>query len=146
MQKKRSQDVAREPAATNLRTFRTFLLVREFATEEIGERIARARKQAGGMTQEQLADLLDVSKRSLQDYEAGKTIPWKYFQLLEKILKRPLEWFLYGEEGTATTALDADDLAAALDRLEAVEARQRELAERLEQLLRDPEPREAGEQ
>lgn len=86
------------PSATNDRNFRTFLLMQQFAAREIGERIARARKEADGMTQEQLAETLDVSTRSVQDYEAGTTIPWKYFSRLEEIFRRPLGWFLHGEE------------------------------------------------
>ncbi len=92
---------AKEGAATNLRTFRTFLLMQQFAAHEIGQRIAQARKEAGGITQEDLADALDVSKRSLQDYEAGVTIPWKHFTKLTAITGRQLEWFLHGDEPAA---------------------------------------------
>lgn len=94
----RSISATQDPSATNLRSFRTFLLMREFAAREIGERIALARREAGGMTQEQLGELLNVSTRSVQDYEAGGTIPWRHFQRLEQILKKSTPWFLYGDD------------------------------------------------
>jgi transcriptional regulator with XRE-family HTH domain len=77
--------------------------MREFAARDIGERIALARRQAGAMTQEQLAELLNVSTRSVQDYEAGATIPWKHFQRLEIIFEKPLGWFLHGDDGGPAT-------------------------------------------
>lgn len=49
------------------------------------------------MTQPELAELLNVSHRSLQDYEAGGRIPWKHFARLEQIFQKDLEWFLHGE-------------------------------------------------
>ena len=138
---RRNFATAQKASATDLRSFRTFLLMRQFAAQEIGERIKQARLEAGGMTQEELADALDVSTRSLQAYEAGDTIPWKHFQALTRIFDRPLEWFLHGE-GPATLAPNGrpgsdvdvlrdemvqgfasvqESLAAVLDRLEQLE-------------------------
>lgn len=72
-------------AATNDRTFRTFLLVAQLEAEAIGMRIRQARDEAG-MTQEELADVArGFSKRSLQDYEAGVTIPYKHMQEIASI-------------------------------------------------------------
>jgi len=108
--------------------------MQQFAAREIGARIGLARKEAGGMTQEQLAELLDVSARSVQDYEAGITIPWKHFQRLEVIFKRPMGWFLHGdvdgepadvrrllEELTASVAGLAESQDLILERLEKIE-------------------------
>lgn len=97
------RSTTKNPAATNGRSFRSFLLMQQFAAEEIGERIARARKEADGMTQETLADLLNVSVRSVQDYESGATIPYKYFSRLESVFNRPLGWFLHGEQQQPTS-------------------------------------------
>lgn len=72
--------------------------MQQFAAREVGQRIAQARQEAGGMTQVELAEALDVSQRQLQNFEAGVTIPWKYFTRLEQIFGRPLPWFLHGEE------------------------------------------------
>lgn len=109
---------AKNPSATNGRNFRTFLLMQQFAEAEIGARIAQARHEANGMTQEQLAELLNVSTRSVQAYEAGETMPWKYFRLLESIFKRPMGWFLHGDPETSTES--AEEVVVRLDRIEQV--------------------------
>lgn len=85
-------------AATKDRSFRSFLLMAQIEAREIGERIAQARLEAGGMTQEELAAMATFSKRSLQDYEGGVTIPYKHLKELGRLLARSPEWFLYGEE------------------------------------------------
>jgi transcriptional regulator with XRE-family HTH domain len=64
---------------------------------DVGKRIVQARRRVG-MTGRELADALDVSERSLRDYESGATIPWKHFARLETITGRSLEWFLHGRE------------------------------------------------
>jgi transcriptional regulator with XRE-family HTH domain len=80
--------------------------------KEIGRRIALARNETGGMTQVQLAELLNVSARSVQDYEHGVTVPWRYFERLEEITGRPLRWFLHGEERPSVRVVDEyQDLA-----------------------------------
>lgn len=90
--------------------------MQQFAAREIGERIAQARREAGGMTQEQLAELLNVSARSVQDYESGVTVPWKHMHALTRIFTRPLEWFLHGDE--ADQEEDIHDLDARVSILE----------------------------
>lgn len=118
--------MTQKASATKLREFRTFLLVQQFAQKEIGARIAQARKEQGaGMTQEQLAELLNVSSRSVQDYEAGLTIPWKHFQRLEEIFKTPMSWFLHGEE----PASKENELAALREELGVVRAMLEEILE-----------------
>jgi transcriptional regulator with XRE-family HTH domain len=72
--------------------------MQQFAAREIGARIALARKERG-LSQEELADMVaGFSKRSLQDYEAGVTIPYKHLNELGRLLKKPEEWFLYGDD------------------------------------------------
>lgn len=95
---------AQKLAATNSRNFRTFLLVSQFEAEAIGARIALARKERG-MTQEELASVASFSKRSLQDYERGVTIPYKHLRELATILKRKTEWFLYGDPDESSSEL-----------------------------------------
>lgn len=108
-------------SATNSRSFRTFLLVSQLESERIGARIAQARREAGGMTQEALAELLGLTPRSIQAYEAGDVIPYKYFKRLEEIFDRPLEWFLRGEEtaenGERSLAEIQEELATEVARL-----------------------------
>jgi transcriptional regulator with XRE-family HTH domain len=65
---------------------------------EIGRRIALARREADGMTQRELADLLGVTERSVAAYEAGDVIPYRFMRQLENLLNRPASWILYGEQ------------------------------------------------
>lgn len=76
----RTRGRTKKGSATKARYFRTFLLMQQFAPDQIGARIAQARREADGMTQETLADALDLSVRQLQNIEAGATIPWKQLQ------------------------------------------------------------------
>jgi ribosome-binding protein aMBF1 (putative translation factor) len=70
---------------------------KELRAVEVGQRIALARKEAGGMSQEELATLLGVSPRSIQAWEAGDVIPYRYVRELEKYLERSAAWILHGE-------------------------------------------------
>jgi transcriptional regulator with XRE-family HTH domain len=107
-QVKRNNRATQKVAATKDRNFRTFLLVSQFEAEEIGARIALARKERG-MTQEELASVASFSKRSLQDYEAGVTIPYRHLQEIGGLLGRPVRWFLHGDPKSDDPA-DLDDL------------------------------------
>lgn len=124
----RSYAVPQKLAATNERSFRTFLLMQQFAAEDVGARIAQARNESG-MTQEELAEIAPFSKRSLQDYEAGTTIPYKHLRFLAKILKRPVDWFLHGDQE------EQEIQSRVLEELAALRADLADLARRL------PEPK-----
>lgn len=128
-------------AATNLRTLRTFLLMRQFAGAEIGARIQEARKVAG-LTQEQLADLLGLSKRSLQDYESGTTIPFKHLFAIGKVTQRPPDWFLHGDEDRPGEDREElmQDLRDVADRLTAAAGGLEATLRGLEGALRDIAP------
>lgn len=84
-------------AATNSRTFRTFLLMSQLQAREIGGRIKRKRIERG-MTQEELAAMASFSARSLQDYENGVTIPYRHFREIGRLLDATPEWLMYGRE------------------------------------------------
>jgi transcriptional regulator with XRE-family HTH domain len=117
-------------AATNSRNFRTFLLVSQLEAKQIGARLQLARKEAG-LTQEQVADISTVSKRSLQDYEAGVTIPYAHFRELAGIYRCDVNWLLHGEqepaepplleEVSASVAALTDGMTDAIERLERIE-------------------------
>lgn len=66
--------------------------------KEVGARILLARKEAGGMTQRELADLLGVVERSMHAYESGEVLPYRHLPRLEQIFGRSVSWFLHGEE------------------------------------------------
>lgn len=127
----------RKPAATFSRNFRTFLLVEQLAAKEIGARIKLARKERG-LTQEQLAEMASFSKRSLQDYEMGETIPYKHFREMAELLSRDVRWFLYGEteEEANERDVDAAVLAAIEQRLDSLEAADTRSQDLLNELLR----------
>lgn len=116
-QSRRTSESAKKPAATTSRTFRTFLLMEQFAAGEIGARIALSRKERG-LTQEELSEMGSFSKRSLQDYESGVTIPYKHLTELGRLLNRATEWFLYGDQQPAV--VDPEDVSARLERIERV--------------------------
>lgn len=97
----------------------------QFEAKEIGQRIALARNESG-LTQEDLAEMASFSKRSLQDYETGVTIPYKHMKEISRLLKRPVEWFLHGEPDSAKA--DAATIQSLDGRLQALEARVSELA------------------
>lgn len=115
----RRPNETQNPAATNSREFRRFLLMAQFEAKEIGARIAQARREAG-LTQEQLAELAPFSHRSLQDYERGQVIPYRQMRDIAQLLGRPVEWFLHGEKEDEPEVLE--QLAELADRLERVEA------------------------
>lgn len=100
----------------------------------VGRRIARARKDAGGMTQRELADRLQVSERSIAAYEAGAVLPFKYLGKIEAAVDKPKAWLLYGDEALP----DARGLSEELERVsESIMARLDRMEGRLEQLPPD---------
>ena len=70
----------------------------EYAAE-IGARIVKARLELDGMTQKELAELLHVSQRSAQAYEAGEVVPYARMADLADILGVSTRWLLHGDEG-----------------------------------------------
>jgi PAS domain S-box-containing protein len=80
----------------------------------IGRRIAQARKEAG-LTQQELADRLLVTRRSVQGYESGAVVPYKRLNTLAEALGRPAAWFLAGDP--ETLAQSEEDLRQGLREL-----------------------------
>lgn len=116
---KTQKPVTQNLAATNSSLFAKVLLMQQFAAKEIGDRIRLARKERG-LTQEDLAAMASFSKRSLQDYENGVTIPYRHFRQLGRLLNRKEEWFLYGVD-------QADGEDVVLERLDSLQAQVSEL-------------------
>ena len=85
--------------------------------KEIGKRIALARKEAGGMTQEELAQLLKVAHRTMQAYEQGEIVPYARLRDLERILNRPAAWFLHGDDALQAPDKLHDEVMASLREL-----------------------------
>jgi transcriptional regulator with XRE-family HTH domain len=98
---------------------------------QIGARIVQAR-QAIGLSQAQLAEILDVSPRMVQHYESGASIPYKHFDRLEQLFDVSLGWLMYGEGfDVASGGLDPDLLAG---RHDAIMAKLEEIAENVRAL------------
>lgn len=110
---------------TKSRTFRTFLLLMEFEPERIRARLRDARKEAG-LTQQELADLMHVHKRSIENYE-NERIPWDRLNDYARLLNREVEWFLFGEEAIPPEG----QLSAVADAVEALVVDVTEIRERL---------------
>lgn len=125
-QVKHRQPASQKLAAKKARTFRSFLLMEQLAAREIGARIAQARRERG-MTQDDFAEITTFSKRSLQDYEGGVTIPYKHLRELSRLLRRPEDWFLYG---------DTEPSAVTVDQAAALRSEVAELREMVAELLR----------
>lgn len=125
----------RNLSATEARNLRTLLLLSVFAPEDIGARIAQARREAG-LTQEELADLVGVSTRSLQGYESGDVVPYRHLGKLGEVLSRPVAWLLHGEA--------AEDEATNAERLERIEAQLAEIRGLLAGEGRGEDPPSAG--
>jgi transcriptional regulator with XRE-family HTH domain len=108
----------------------------------IGSRLAQARKEAG-LTQEQLAELVGVTPRSIQGYEAGKVVPYRHLKRLEEITGKTPSWFLRNEaEPSALTPEVAERLVALVERVAAEAERLADAAARIEGLLDvRPQPR-----
>lgn len=108
-------------AATTSRNFRTFLLMSQLAKKDIGGRIALARNEKG-LTQEQLSDLSSFSVRALQTWEAGQVVPYRQMQEISRLLARPVDWFLHGEQPASeesSVELRLEELAEAVNALRA---------------------------
>lgn len=62
-----------------------------------GKRLAAARLDAH-LSQRALAAELRVSVRTLQNYEAGRFVPYRHLDALSRLLGRSPAWLLYGRE------------------------------------------------
>lgn len=86
--------------------------------QAIGARVIQARKELGGMRQEELADLLKVSIRSMQAYESGEVVPYRKMKDLERVLGRSMAWILHGDEAMQHRDRQLDEIRDALARIE----------------------------
>jgi transcriptional regulator with XRE-family HTH domain len=71
------------------------------------------------MSQRELADLLGVTERSIQAYEQGETIPYRYGAKLESALGRPVAWFWYGEQALSSRDEQFEELKREIGALRA---------------------------
>jgi transcriptional regulator with XRE-family HTH domain len=123
-------------SATDTRNLRTLLLLSVFEGQEIGARIKRAREEKG-LRQEDLADLINVSTRTIQGYEAGETSQYRRLKAIGEVTGRPVEWFLHGDRPEDVEATTVAELRAEV-------AAVRLLVERILERLDGPETRPAA--
>jgi len=71
---------------------------------DVGRRIALARN-AAGLTQEELANQLGVTRRSVQGYESGRVAPFRHLDRLSELLGRSTSWFLLEEPAAPNEAM-----------------------------------------
>lgn len=97
--------------------------VQVFELVAIGERIAKAREEAG-LRQEDLADMIERSTRTVQSYEAGTSSPYRKIREISAVTGRSVEWLLHGDpqDDPPPKDLAGQGLALVLDRLESLEA------------------------
>jgi transcriptional regulator with XRE-family HTH domain len=57
----------------------------------IGSRILVARREAG-LTQRELAELLGITTRSVQNYESGAVMPWRHLARIETLTRKRRGW------------------------------------------------------
>jgi transcriptional regulator with XRE-family HTH domain len=93
----------------------------ELNKAKISQRLQASRKDAG-LTQQQMADLLHVHKRSVEDYESARngTVPFDRISEWATLTGTSSEWLLHGIEAASGRggAGEAGDLGEVLSRLE----------------------------
>ena len=116
----RSQGARIKFSATEARNMRRLLLLNVFEPEEIGDRIKQARERAG-LRQEDLADLIGMSTRQVQNYESGDSKQYAKLRAIAGATGSTVEWLLgtaNDGEDAETTAAQLADLRQSLDRIE----------------------------
>jgi transcriptional regulator with XRE-family HTH domain len=94
---------------TTSHNFRTFLLVSQIDPAAIQARIKQARREKG-LTQQELAELIERHKRTVENYENVRVPDWPELTKIARVLDKPIEWFLHGdreEEGDVKAQLHA---------------------------------------
>ncbi len=81
--------------------------------KEIGRRIQKAREEAG-LSQEQLAQMINCSQPALSNYELGKRrLYLSQLQAISRALGKPLSYFLEDEQPDALTPSCDEDASLA---------------------------------
>lgn len=83
---------------------------------EVAARIVQARKELS-LTQKELAELAGVSDRSMQGYENAEVVPYRRMRDLARVLNRPVEWLLHGDEAVTPSEKRLEALESKLDEI-----------------------------
>lgn len=90
----------------------------ELQRAEITARIRQARMEAG-LTQPEMAQLLDVGQRAYQNYESER-VPWDLMGRIADVTGRSLRWLLHGEDEDEPSMEVMQRLAAIQQRLDSL--------------------------
>ncbi|HEU5117181.1 MAG TPA: helix-turn-helix transcriptional regulator [Isosphaeraceae bacterium] len=101
---------------------------------EIGKRIILARNELG-MKQVELAELLGVAERTMQAYESGEVVPYRRLRELERVLNRPMAWFLHGDAAEEKRDVQLDEIRAEAHRVFEINERRNGLLVEIRDLL-----------
>jgi transcriptional regulator with XRE-family HTH domain len=103
-------------------------LMPELDRAAITARLRRSREEAG-LTQHELAELLEVHFRSIQNYESPKQrqVPFDRLDEWARITGRTKEWLLHGDEPLV-------GLASAEERFDRIEEELRRVVEEMERI------------
>lgn len=82
--------------------------------DRITSRIKQARVEAG-LTQEEMADVLNVTQRAYQNYESIR-VPWRHLQTIGEVTGKPREWFLRDEKDP-DPAVRLEELSRRVDQI-----------------------------
>jgi transcriptional regulator with XRE-family HTH domain len=99
----------------------------ELQKRDITKRIRQARQEAG-LTQPQMADVLDVAGRTYQNYEDDR-VPWALMGRISDVTGRSLRWLLHGED-------DAEPSMEIMQRIGRLEISQERIEAKLDALAR----------
>jgi transcriptional regulator with XRE-family HTH domain len=104
------------------------------ARKEIGKRIILARNELG-MRQVELAELLGVAERTMQAYESGEVVPYRRLKELERVLNRPMAWFLHGDAAEEKRDVQLDELRSEIHRVFEINSSRNDLLVEIRDLL-----------
>ena len=85
----------------------------------IGSRIRQARKERN-LTQADLADLLGITTRSVQNYESGAIVPYRHLSAIETLTRKRPGWLLRADEDAGALGDTIADLRRTMEQHQAV--------------------------
>lgn len=99
-------------------------LMAELDRAAISTRIRHARRKAGFRNRQQLADVMQVHWRTIEDWENPKhqNVPWDRMEELAGVLNVDKKWLLHGDPEPRTSTAGDDRLESIVVRLESLEA------------------------
>jgi transcriptional regulator with XRE-family HTH domain len=98
---------------TNGTDFANFLLVSQIDPEGIRRRLRQARHETG-LTQQEVADALEIHKRTIENYENSRVPEFRMLNRLADVLNVSVAWLLHGDAMQPTEDVELRSEIAAL--------------------------------